>query len=265
VLAPGNFDNKLVNVSLGGDLSITGVSYNPNTKTATLTINTADADWKAGSQYRLRVRGGIKSACDVGQGVDVNIQFHTDTQISGQVRFDINGNGSLLDPDPGIEGVSIELHNGACTLGVNCPVTLTNAGGFFTFSALVPGTYIIYESDLNGYISTADSYGANDNQITVNLVAGTVSTGNIFLDTLVATSTPTNTPTSTYTSTPTFTPTATLTSIPTQTQTPTNTPLSTPTSLPTATWTPAPSQTPTPTASYTPVPTFTLTPTATPN
>jgi hypothetical protein len=256
VLDAGNFDNKLVNVSLGGDISITGVSYNPNTKTATLTLNTADADWKAGSQYRLRVRGGIKSACDVGQGIDVNIQFYTDTQISGQVRHDINANGSLLDPDPGIAGVPVELFNGACTLGVNCPVTNTNAGGFFTFSALVPGTYIIYETDLNGYISTADSYGANDNQITVNLVAGTASTGNIFLDALVATSTPTNTPT------PTYTPTVTLTPIPTITQTPINTPTYTPTSAPAATWTPTTSYTPTfiPTETSTPSPTYTSTP-----
>jgi hypothetical protein len=251
VLAAGNFDNQIVNLSLGGDVPITNVSYNPNTRTATLTINTSDADWRAGSQYRLRIKSGIKSACDAGQGIDVNIQFHTDTQISGQVRQDINANGSLVEADPGIAGVHIELYNSVCTLGVNCPITMTNAGGFFTFSALVPGTYIIYETDLNGYVSTADSYGANDNQITVNLVAGTASTGNIFLDTLVATSTPTNTPT------PMDTPTVTLTSIPTQTQTPTNTPMVTLTSIPTITQTPTPSTTP--------VPTFTPTPTATPN
>jgi hypothetical protein len=237
---------------------ITNVSYNSNTKTVTLTINTSDADWKAGSQYRLRVKGGIKSACDTGQGINVDILFYTDTQISGQVRHDINANGSLLDPDPGIVGVHIELYNGVCTLGVNCPITNTNAGGFFTFSALVPGAYVIYETDLNGYVSTADSHGANDGQIVVNLVAGTTSTSNIFLDTLVATATPTNTPILTYT------PSATLTSIPTLTQTPTSTPSYTPTFTPAATWTPTSTQTPMPTSTYTLVPTYTPTFTPTP-
>ncbi len=258
VLDIGNFDNKIVNMSLGGDVPITNVSYNSNTKTVTLTINTSDADWKAGSQYRLRVKGGIKSACDTGQGINVDILFYTDTQISGQVRHDINANGSLLDPDPGIVGVHIELYNGVCTLGVNCPITNTNAGGFFTFSALVPGTYVIYETDLNGYVSTADSHGANDGQIAVNLVAGTTSTSNIFLDTLVATATPTNTPILTYT------PSATLTSIPTLTQTPTSTPSYTPTFTPAATWTPTSTQTPMPTSTYTLVPTYTPTFTPTP-
>jgi hypothetical protein len=258
VLDAGNFDNQIVNVSLGGNVAITNVSYNPNTKTATLTIDTTDADWKAGSQYRLRVKGGVSSACGTGQGINVDTLFYTDTQISGQVRWDLDSNSSLLDPDPGIANVHIELYNGVCTLGVNCPVTNTNAGGFFAFSALVPGSYVIYETDLNGYVSTADSYGVNDNQITVNLVAGTTSTNNIFLDMLVATATPTNIPI------PTHTPTVTLTPIPTITQTPINTPTYTPTSAPAATWTPTTSQTPMPVSTNTLVPTYTTTFTPTP-
>jgi hypothetical protein len=264
VLDAGNFDNKLVNVSLGGDVPITNVSYNSNTKTVTLTIDTADTDWKAGSQYRLRVKNGIKSACDTGQGINVDIMFYTDTQISGQVRQDIDANGSLVEADPGIAGVPIELYNGVCTLGVNCLVTYTNAGGFFTFNSLIPGSYVIYETDLNGYVSTADSYGANDSQITVNLVAGTTSTSNIFLDTLVATATPTNTPMPTYTPTSTYTPAVTLTLVPTITQTPTFTPTYTPTSTPAATWTPTSTPTPLPTSTYTVVPTYTATFTPTP-
>jgi hypothetical protein len=256
VLDVGNFDNKIVNISLGGDVPITNASYNSNTRTVTLTINTADADWKAGSQYRLRIKGGIKSACDVGQGNDSDILFNTDARISGQVRHDLDSNGSLIDPDPGIESVRVELYNGVCNLGVDCLVNYTNAGGFFTFDSLVPGSYVIYETDLNGYVSTADSDGANDSQITVSLLAGTSSSGNIFLDTLVATPTPTNTPTPTYT--PTITPTA----IPTQTQTPTSAPTFTPTFTPAATITPGPSSTPTftPTATRTPEATFTSTP-----
>jgi hypothetical protein len=179
VLDIGNFDNKIVNLSLGGDVPILGVSYDPSTFTATLTIDTTDPQWKPGSQFRLRVKGGIKSACDVKQNGDIDISFTTNIAISGQVRNDLNGNGNLSDMDPGIAGVTVRLYNSGNTL---IGTTTTNAGGFFTFGSLSPGTYYIRETDLGGYSSTADSFGANDNEITVSLSAGANSIGHKFLD-----------------------------------------------------------------------------------
>jgi hypothetical protein len=102
--------------------------------------------------------------------------------ISGQVRHDQDGNGSLTDLDPGISGVTIELLDGICTPGLTCRTKVTNVGGFFTFDNLTPGNYIIFETDPAGYVSTNDSDGVNDNQITINLVAGTSWIGNRFLD-----------------------------------------------------------------------------------
>ncbi len=180
VFDKGNFDNKIPNLTLGGDVPILGVSYDPVTYTATLTINTSDPDWKPGSQYRLRIKDSIKNACDVKPtGADVDIIFTTNLVISGQVREDLDNDGSLTDPDPGIPGVTVRLYNSTNTL---VGTTTTNSGGYFTFSNLTPGTYYLRETDPSGYVSTADSFGGNDNEITVTLVAGANSIGHKFLD-----------------------------------------------------------------------------------
>jgi protocatechuate 3,4-dioxygenase beta subunit len=180
VLNIGNYDDRLANLSLGGDVPILSISYDPNTYTATLTIDASDTQWRPGSQYRLRVRSTIKSACNVSQSSNSDILFTTDLAISGQVRNDLNGNGNLSDLDPGIGSVTVRLYDTSSTL---IATTSTNVGGFFTFDALSAGTYYVRETDPAGYVSTADSFGANDNQITVTLAAGVNSIGNKFLDT----------------------------------------------------------------------------------
>ncbi len=117
VLDVGNFNNDIDNLTLGGNVPILGVSYNPNTYTATLTIDTSDPQWKPGSQFRLRIKNNIKNACDVKPtGADVDVLFTTDLVISGQVRDDLDGDGSLTDPDAGISGVTVRLYNSTNTL-----------------------------------------------------------------------------------------------------------------------------------------------------
>jgi hypothetical protein len=182
VFDTGNFDNNIDNLSLGGDVPILEVSYDPDTYTATLLIDASDPQWKPGSQFRLRIKDSIKNACDGRPAANLDIFFTTDLVISGQVRHDLDGDGSLTDLDPGLSGVSIELRDGVCTPGLTCQTKVTNAGGFFTFDNLLPGIYTIVETDPIGYISTNDTDGVNDNQITINLVAGTSSIGNRFLD-----------------------------------------------------------------------------------
>jgi hypothetical protein len=180
VLDVGNFNDRIDNLTLGGNVPILGVSYNPNTFTATLTIDTSDPDWKPGSQYRLRIKNNVKNACSTSpSGSDVDILFTTNLVISGQVRYDSNNNGVLTDPDAGIPSVTVRLYNSVNTL---IGTTTTNAGGYFTFGTLSPGTYYVRETDPAGFISTADSFGANDNEITVTLAAGANSIGHKFLD-----------------------------------------------------------------------------------
>jgi len=181
----GNFDNNIDNQTLGGDVSILAVSYDPNTYTATLTIDASDPQWKPGSQFRLRIKDSIKNACDGRPAANVDVFFTTDLVISGQVRNDQDKDGDLVDPDQGIAGVAVELKDDICSIGSTIQTTTTNAGGFFTFSSLSPGNYMICETDPGSYGSTADSDGSNDNQIGVTLVAGTNSIGHKFLDALL--------------------------------------------------------------------------------
>jgi hypothetical protein len=182
VLDRGNFDNKIDNLESGyGDVDILAVSYDPNTYTATLTIDTNDEDWVPGSQFELKIKNNLENPCGVViGGSDVSVYFTTDLVISGQVRNDIDGDGNLLDPDSGISGVTIRLYDNTETIILD--TTTTNAGGFFTFNNVSPGTYVLREIDPDDYDSTADSDPPNDNRITVNLAVGANSIGHKFLD-----------------------------------------------------------------------------------
>ena len=63
---------------------------------------------------------------------------------------------------------------------------LTSAGGGYVFTNVVPGGYVVVETDLPGWYSTGDSVPPNDNQVPVTLVSGEASTGNNFLDAQLA-------------------------------------------------------------------------------
>jgi len=181
VLDKGNFDNNIDNLTLGGDVPILSVSYDPTTYTASLIIDTSDPQWKPGSQFRLRIKDSIKNACDGKPTANQDIFFTTDLIISGQVRRDTDGDGSLLDPDHGLSGVMVWLYDSTGFIILDS--TITDSGGYFTFDHLSPGTYIIREIDPSDYDSTYDTDPPNDNRITVILAAGTNSIGHKFLDT----------------------------------------------------------------------------------
>ncbi len=100
--------------------------------------------------------------------------------ISGQVRDDSDGDGDLLDPDPGIAGVTVYLTDSTNT--VTLDTTTTDPGGTFTFNNLLAGDYLVHETDPAGYTSTADSNGANDNQVPVTLASGETRSDIAFLD-----------------------------------------------------------------------------------
>ena len=126
VLEKGNFDNNIDNISLGGHVDITNVTYNPNTSTATLTIDTSDADWQAGSQYRLKIKDTLKNPCGTRMTGDVLVLFTTEAYITGVVQNSVDLKG--------LYGVPVELTGGAC--GVSCGTTTTDVNGIFTFNGL---------------------------------------------------------------------------------------------------------------------------------
>ncbi len=179
IFSIGNFDNDIDRQIFGGDVPILDVGYDPNTYTATLTIDTSDPQWLPGSEYRIKVKDNLENACGT-KGVNTEILFTTNLVISGQVRQDTDDDGNLGDPDKGIPGVTVRLYNSTETALLD--TTITNASGYFSFTALTPGTYVIREIDPDDYDSTADSDGVNDNRITVTVSAGAHSFGHKFLD-----------------------------------------------------------------------------------
>jgi hypothetical protein len=183
VLDIGNYDNKIRNLTYGGDVPILSVSYNAKTNTAALNLDTTDKEWLPGSLYELKVKQGIKNACEVQQDVDFLVTFYTQSGIAGQVRNDVDVDGDLGDGDDGIPGVSIELEDSACMLGATCRTTSTDADGNYRFVDLPADTYTIHQYDLPGYTSTSDVDGGDPNQVTVSIGAANYVFDQDFLDT----------------------------------------------------------------------------------
>jgi uncharacterized repeat protein (TIGR01451 family) len=103
--------------------------------------------------------------------------------ISGQVRDDLDGDGALGDPDSGLAGVLVRLWTSVGGVpGTVVMTTTTDASGYYTFTNVAPGNYLVQERDPSGYYSTADITPPNDNLIPVTMPGGVNSTGNDFLD-----------------------------------------------------------------------------------
>lgn len=104
-----------------------------------------------------------------------------DTQLgslAGSVLEDANRNGVFDSNDTPIGGVTLALK----TNGVTVATTTTGVGGTYLFANVIPGNYVVVQTDLAGWTSTADTDGPNDNQIAVTLASGQAITGNNFLD-----------------------------------------------------------------------------------
>ena len=181
---PANFDGKIANITFGGDVPILSAEYNSQTKTTTLLLDTSDVDWLPGSTYAAQIKSNVENGCGTNQGVDVYFGFLTYGGISGQVRNDIDADGDLGDGDEGIAGVTIELDNGVCSLGVDCPTQVTDQNGEYIFVDLTGGPYVVYETNLPGYTSTADAVGPNNDQMNITLADDSdYFVGGDFLDT----------------------------------------------------------------------------------
>ncbi len=118
--------------------------------------------------------------------------------ISGTVYADTNNdNGG----DVGLDGVTVELFadtdNDGAPNGAALQTTTTAGGGLYSFSGVVPGAYVVVETDPVGYQSVADgdstvdsplnpadlaNNSGTDNRIPVNLATGETDSGNDFVD-----------------------------------------------------------------------------------
>ena len=99
-------------------------------------------------------------------------------KIEGQVREDTDGDGDLDDADGGIQGVLIELYKD----GELIDSTLTDENGRYIFDGLIPGMYMVRQTDLDEYTSVNEQDLEVDNLIEVD-VDGDSAIDNIdFLD-----------------------------------------------------------------------------------
>ena len=110
--------------------------------------------------------------------------------LSGHVYNDADESGTLTVGDTGLEGVAIQLFSdpnsdGDPGDGTEIRVTATDVSGAFELPNLELGDYVIVQSDLPGYASSAPA----DNRIAVSLVSLAASTNHNFFDYLPA---PTN-------------------------------------------------------------------------
>ena len=107
--------------------------------------------------------------------------------ISGSVRLDADGDADLVgDTFEGpIPGVSLMIYLDADANlipdGSSLQISSTDDNGFFSFTNLSANTYLVMENDLSNFVSTADSFGTNDNRINIAVSTGSVS-GLLFLD-----------------------------------------------------------------------------------
>jgi hypothetical protein len=144
----------------GGNTNLDSNVVTTNGQTAVFTVNS----------------GQTNNSIDAG--------YYQPGSIGGSVLVDVNGNG-VADPGDttGIAGVTVTLQT---TGGATIATSVTSASGAYSFTNLPPGSYVVVETNLAGWISTLDTAPPNDDHIPVTLASGQASTGNNFYDTQVA-------------------------------------------------------------------------------
>jgi len=91
--------------------------------------------------------------------------------IGDRVWRDWNNDGIQDAGEEGIAGVTVELRNGICTPGVNCPTRTTGANGEYLFNGVADGTYTVVVTTVPvGHVPTYDFNGiGTPNQATVTV------------------------------------------------------------------------------------------------
>jgi len=111
-----------------------------------------------------------------GQGeyyLSVETATYQSGDISGEVYNDLNGSGTLLPGDPGLDNWEVDVYDSNNNFVAS---QLTSGGGNFDFAGLAPGTYTISEVLQTGWTQTAPPTGS----FTVTVTAGGTASGNDF-------------------------------------------------------------------------------------
>ncbi|MEI7900714.1 MAG: SdrD B-like domain-containing protein, partial [bacterium] len=141
-------------------------------------VATCDAD---GTPY-----GKAAVALTAGQVVsNIDFGYVYPTTVSGAVRVDVNGNGTVDAGDVnGLAGVTVQLLDVVSNV---VATAVTGVDGGYSFTNVLAGSYTVREVDPAGYFSTTDKDGTNDNRIAVAVVSGTPNSNNMFYDAAYAT------------------------------------------------------------------------------
>jgi len=100
-------------------------------------------------QYHIRVHEDPG-----GEGeyyLSVNTAQYQSGDISGQVYNDLNGSGSFVPGDPGLDNWEVDVYDSSDNFVAS---QLTSGGGNFNIAGLAPGTYTISEVHQSGWTQT---------------------------------------------------------------------------------------------------------------
>ncbi len=96
--------------------------------------------------------------------------------MGDMVWYDVNGDG-IQDPDePGLGGIVVELQDGVCTSGLDCPTIETDIDGNYIFTNVPDGNYTIVITDPSGTFSPSDDRDLVDDNTTTATMSGGVLT-----------------------------------------------------------------------------------------
>ncbi len=109
--------------------------------------------------------------------------YVTTGSIGNFVWLDIDKDGVHDSNEPGLPGIVMELNNGSCTPGVNCPTQTTDAAGRYSFTNLNAGTYSVRVLSNTAALGLSQTYDpdeagvctvCNGNDVSIVLANGQV-------------------------------------------------------------------------------------------
>ncbi len=94
-------------------------------------------------------------------------------RLGDRIWNDLNGDGVQDAGEPGIADVTVELRDGTCTPGGDCPTTTTDGTGAYAFTGLTAGDYTVAVQPPTGGSATYDADGTGStHQSSVTVTEG---------------------------------------------------------------------------------------------
>ncbi len=156
-LKNGADTHLIVTTDANGDYSFTaipGATWDVIVTRPPGGLATFDPDATLDNQTQIVLAAGGTSTAQ-------NFGYDIAPAIGGRVWNDTNQNGIVDSGEAGYDGIDLELRDGTCTPGTNCPVETTAGGGFYEFRGLSAGiAYVILIDEctlpISGVLTTSN-------------------------------------------------------------------------------------------------------------